>query len=207
MSTASSAQPAAASGSGRRYGHVKPVYGELTFLAGQTLPKLPDRPARVQIEQKRKLQAAEHLGEYNIWYGRYSGENSYEKAPKASTKCCLETDAGLTRADYTNPGACICLHFARGCCVYGKDCCYRHCAPNEADETQADAPHDCFGRDRHASFRDDMGGTGTWNRDCKTLYVGRMCSTPTEAQMTGARESGETRAVGGWCVRGRMLEG
>ena len=167
-----------------KYGHTKPVYGEYTFLAKKELPVMPDRPARVQVEQKRKLQQAEHLGEYNIWYHRYAGENSYEKAAAASTRVDLELDAGLTRADYTNPGACICLHFARGCCVYGKDCCYRHCAPNLSDETQVDAPHDAFGRDRHASFRDDMGGTGTWNRDCKTLYIGRMCSKPTETEMT-----------------------
>lgn len=43
------------------------------------------------------------------------------------------------------------------------------------------------------SFRDDMGGTGTWNRECKTLYVGRICATPTEAQMleTLVRHFGE----------------
>ena len=40
----------------RRYGHIKPVYGEPVFLANQSLPQLPDRPARVQVEQKRKLQ-------------------------------------------------------------------------------------------------------------------------------------------------------
>jgi len=166
-----------------KYGHHRPVYGTLQFIESQAMPVLPDRPARVQVEQKRKLQQAEHLGEYNIWYHRWSGENNYERAPRASTRCVLETDAGLTRADYTNPGAVICLHFARGHCIYGKDCCYRHCAPNANDETQMDAPHDVFGRDRHASFRDDMGGTGTWNKECKTLYVGRICCTPPEPEV------------------------
>ena len=28
-----------------------------------------------------------------------------------------------------------------------------------------------FGRDRHRTHKDDMGGTGTWSRDCRTLYV------------------------------------
>ena len=89
------------------------------------------------------------------------GESSYEKAPRAPTRVCLESDAGHTRADYTSNTAHICLHFARGSCVYGKDCTYRHCAPTEEDESNADSPHDVFGRDRHATFRDDMGGTGT----------------------------------------------
>lgn len=119
----------------------------------QSLPSLPDRAARVQIEQRRALQQAERLGEYNIWYGRYAGESNYEKAPRAATRVCIETDAGLTRADYTNPNAHICLHFARGGCTQGKDCSYRHCLPNEQDETQTDAPHDVFGRNRHGRCR------------------------------------------------------
>lgn len=115
----------------------------------QIVPRVPDRPARVQIEQRRQLQQAEHIGEYNIWYHKYTGENGFEKAPRASTRVCIETDAGLTRADYTNPNAHICLHFARGACTQGKDCTFRHCAPTEDDESQTDAPHDVFGRSRH----------------------------------------------------------
>ena len=77
--------------------------------------------------------------------------------------------------------------------MYGKECSYRHCAPTEEDETQMDAPRDCFGRDRHGSFRDDMGGTGTWNKECKTLYIGRLCATPPEERIveTLARHFGE----------------
>ena len=66
-----------------------------------------------QVEQKRALQQTEHLGDYNIWYGRYMGENNYERAPKASTRVCIETDAGLTRADYTSATAHLCLHWLR----------------------------------------------------------------------------------------------
>ena len=168
-------------------GGYRPIYGDADLIASQTPPRVPDRPARVQVEEKRKLQQAEHIGEYNIWYGKYTGENSFERAARASTRVCLETDAGLTRVDHTDPGAFICLHFARGCCIAGKDCTYRHCAPTDADETRLDgereALNDCFGRDRHVSFRDDMGGTGTWNRDCRTLYIGRVCAIPSEEEM------------------------
>ena len=170
---------------GMDYGHIAPVYQDARRTGdGLVTPVVPDRPARVQVEQLRKLQQVEHAGEFNIWYGKYMGESSYEKAARASTRVCLETDAGLTRADYTSNTNYICLHFARGCCVYGKDCTFRHCAPTEEDESSADAPHDIFGRDRHGSFRDDMGGVGTWTKDCKTLYVGRMCARPSEEAMT-----------------------
>jgi hypothetical protein len=175
--------PPAPGGAAGRYGERRPIYGTLQFIESQALPILPDRPARVQVEQKRALQPAEHLGEYNIWYHRWAGEHGHERNPRASTRVSLALDAGLTRADYTNPGAYICLHFARGACICGKDCSYRHCAPTAEDETQTDAPYDVFGRDRHGSFRDDMGGVGTWNKECKTLYVGRVCCTPPEPQI------------------------
>ena len=168
---------------------------QIQFLEqqSQTQPRCPDRPARVQVEQMRALQAAEHLGEYNIWYGKYSGERSFEKRGKAGTRVVLELDAGRTRADYTNPNACVCMHFARGACIKGHECTYRHCAPTEDDETLTDAPHDVFGRGRHGTFKDDMGGTGNWNKECKTLYIGQICCTPSEPVLTEslARHFGE----------------
>ena len=176
-------------------GEPRPKAPELQFLdqQSQSHPVCPERPARVQVTQIRKMQQAEHLGEYNIWYGKYSGERSFEKNGKASTRCSIELDAGLTRADYTNPGAPLCVHFVRGACVNGKDCTYRHCAPTEQDETNTDAPHDVFGRNRHGTFRDDMGGVGSWHKECKTIYVGQICATPSEPQMTEtlARHFGE----------------
>ena len=176
---------------------------ELSFLdvSSQTHPQCPDRPARVPGEEVRKLQQAEHIGDYNIWYGRYSGERN-ERRGKASTRCVLELDAGLTRADYTNPGACVCMHFARGCCINGRECGYRHCAPNEDDETQTDAPHDVFGRDRHGSFKDDMGGTGNWNKvrapealDTDALRVAHSCwrIRRSARHCTSARSAARTR--------------
>lgn len=179
----------------QEFGQLVPVYAKpsAALVHGSVTPRCPDRPARVQVEQKRALQTVEHAGDYNIWYGKYMGENSFERAPRASTRVLLETDAGLTRADYTGNAAHLCLHFARGDCIYGKDCTYRHCAPTEQDESQVDTPHDVFGRTRHGSFRQDMGGTGTWNKDCKTLYVGRLCGKPSEQESTEivARHFGE----------------
>ncbi len=33
---------------------------------------------------------------------------------------------------------------------------------------------DCFGRDKHSDYRDDMGGVGSFMRQNRTLYVGRI---------------------------------
>jgi len=67
----------------------------------------------------------------------------------------------------------ICLFFARGCCPYGWECEYRHTLPDEA-ETVPDTSKDCFARDKFADYRDDMGGVGSFNRQNRTLYIGRI---------------------------------
>lgn len=33
---------------------------------------------------------------------------------------------------------------------------------------------DVFGRERHSDYRDDMGGVGSFTRQNRTLYVGRI---------------------------------
>lgn len=37
-----------------------------------------------------------------------------------------------------------------------------------------DSSKDCFARDKFADYRDDMGGVGSFNRQNRTLYVGRI---------------------------------
>jgi hypothetical protein len=57
---------------------------------------------------------------YNIWYGKFIGENwsdRYFKDREASaTRCRVALDAGKTIA---GTDAYICLHFARGNCSNG----------------------------------------------------------------------------------------
>lgn len=141
------------------------------------------RPARIQLAATVRLQAVEISGDYNIWYGRYSGERGHARSAPAATRCHLDTDAGLTLADYTESKAPFCLHFARGACAYGKACNFRHRAPLDEDESTSETRVDIFGRERHASFRDDMGGVGSWARDHRTLYVGRVCVLATESEV------------------------
>lgn len=42
------------------------------------------------------------------------------------------------------------------------------------DSDRQEVPYDVFGRERHAEYKEDMGGVGSFLRDNKTLYVGRL---------------------------------
>lgn len=96
---------------------------------------------------------------------------------KAQTRVNIKKDSGLTRANTTgNPY--ICLFFARGCCPYGWECEYLHCLP-DPNNALPDSAKDCFARDKFADYRDDMGGVGSFNRQNRTLYVGRIKETGT----------------------------
>src|SRR5271154_3129246 len=133
----------------------------------------------------------------DIWYNKWAGgdrEDSYSKsvtllvpssvlvfiAPlsfvfskvKSQTRCNIKRDAGLTRANSTGMKY-ICLFFARGCCPYGWECEYLHCLP-DPESTLPDSAKDCFARDKFADYRDDMGGVGSFNRQNRTLYIGRV---------------------------------
>lgn len=74
------------------------------------------------------------------------------------------------------PEASLCLHFCRGCCSKGMRCQYKHQVPTEEDELRLSMLKDIFGRTRHGSDRDDMGGVGNFNRNNRTLYVGGVIS-------------------------------
>lgn len=149
------------------------------------------RPARRQIspaELDAIRTAAERVmytGEiYNIWYNKMScggiGEVPEGKT-KSRTRCNIARDSGYTRADMryarlapgqrADPAFC-CLFFARGCCPRGAECSFLHRLPrvHEIEEQGVDV----FGREKHGSFRDDMGGVGSMLRVNRTLYVGRI---------------------------------
>lgn len=67
----------------------------------------------------------------------------------------------------------FCIHYARGCCSQGSECSFLHRIPIPSDESRIDRTRDCFGRERHRLDRDDMGGTGSFERENTTLYIGR----------------------------------
>ncbi|KYO01574.1 RNA-binding protein, putative [Plasmodium reichenowi] len=141
-------------------------------------------PARLQITQEElnKIEYTEGSEQYNIWFGKYVTDR-YDKSIKGSStprfvakyKCNPTKDSGYTKADksYTSKQY-FCIYFARGCCAYGHNCLYKHRIPNENDELEFEASVDIFGREKFNTFKDDMTGVGTFNNDCRTLFIGSI---------------------------------
>ncbi|KAH8112656.1 hypothetical protein DFH11DRAFT_1511489 [Phellopilus nigrolimitatus] len=138
------------------------------------------KPARKQVApgEVEKKETPQTGKEYNIWYNKWAGgdrEDSYSNKTKSQTRCSIKRDQGLTRANTTGIRYC-CLFFARGCCPYGWECEYLHMLP-DASWALPDSSKDCFARDKFVDYRDDMGGVGSFSRQNRTLYVGRVKET------------------------------
>ncbi|GAA6024751.1 hypothetical protein JCM10207_008885 [Rhodosporidiobolus poonsookiae] len=152
---------------------------------GKRLVKRKPRPARQQVKPGQiEKKAPEQTGQtYNLWYHKWAGGDKYDSygaQEKSSTRVNLKTDAGYTRADGDKTPY-ICLFFARGCCPYGVECTYLHRLPSPS-HTLPDAALDVFGREKHSAYRDDMGGVGSFNRQNRTLYIGRIRETRNTAE-------------------------
>ncbi|CED82267.1 nuclear mrna via spliceosome-related [Phaffia rhodozyma] len=132
------------------------------------------RPARRQVK-KGEIQAPvqEQTGrELSMVKSGGDREDSFHTQTKSLTRCILARDAGYTRADALGTKYC-CLFFARGCCSLGSDCTFLHRLPSSS-HILPDLSMDCFGREKHAAYRDDMGGVGSMMRVNRTLYIGRV---------------------------------
>ncbi|KAG0643627.1 hypothetical protein HOY80DRAFT_345990 [Tuber brumale] len=135
------------------------------------------RPARPQVDPstfKGGEIPAQTGTVFNIWYNKWSGgdrEDKYISKSHAEGRCNIARDSGYTKADKV-PGSYFCLFFARGLCPRGADCEYLHRLPTVTDLFNPNV--DCFGRDKHSDYRDDMGGVGSFMRQNHTLYVGRI---------------------------------
>ncbi|KAI5806548.1 putative cell cycle control protein [Peziza echinospora] len=141
------------------------------------LIKKKRRPARPQVDPSTWKGGAPppQTGTiFNIWYNKWSGgdrEDKYISKSPATSRCNISTDSGYTRADKV-PGSFFCLFFARGLCPRGHECEYLHRLPTIHDMFNPNV--DCFGRDKHSDYRDDMGGVGSFMRQNHTLYIGRI---------------------------------
>ncbi|KAL4909410.1 hypothetical protein BDW74DRAFT_174615 [Aspergillus multicolor] len=134
------------------------------------------RPARPQVDPATlKSEPPPQTGTvFNIWYNKWSGgdrEDKYLSKHAAPSRCNIAKDSGYTRADKVT-GSYFCLFFARGVCPKGHECEYLHRLPTLHDLFNPNV--DCFGRDKHSDYRDDMGGVGSFMRQNRTLYVGRI---------------------------------
>lgn len=137
------------------------------------------RPARPQVDPATiKSEPPPQTGTiFNIWYNKWSGgdrEDRYLSQQHAPSRCDIARDSGYTRADKIQ-GSYFCLFFARGVCPSGHQCQYLHRLPGLHDLFNPSV--DCFGRDKFSDYRDDMGGVGSFMRQNRTLYVGRIHST------------------------------
>jgi hypothetical protein len=132
------------------------------------------RKARKQVAKRKNLnlQREEGGGDYNIWYHQYIGQDrDRNKEPEvAQTRCNIMKDSGWT-IGCTSKDPYFCLFFARGCCDKGPDCHFLHRLPTDSDLKRIPITKDCFGRNKFATDRDDMGGVGTFSRDNRTIYV------------------------------------
>ena len=107
---------------------------------------------------------------FNKWSGG-DREDSYLSQTPAVSRCNIARDSGYTRADKVT-GSYFCIFFARGLCPKGHECQYLHRLPTIFDVFNPNI--DCFGRDKHSDYRDDMAGVGSFLRQNRTLYVGRI---------------------------------
>ncbi|OKL64408.1 Pre-mRNA-splicing factor cwc2 [Talaromyces atroroseus] len=134
------------------------------------------RPARPQVDPSTvKSEPPPQTGTtFNIWYNKWSGgdrEDKYSSQTAAPGRCNVAKDSGYTRADKV-AGSYFCLFFARGVCPKGQECEYLHRLPTIHDIFNPNV--DCFGRDKFSDYRDDMGGVGSFTRQNRTLYVGKI---------------------------------
>ena len=134
------------------------------------------RPARPQVDPSTmKSEPPPQTGTiFNIWYNKWSGgdrEDKYLSKTAAAGRCNIAKDTGYTRGDKV-VGSYFCLFFAKGLCPRGQECEYLHRLPGLFDTFNPNV--DCFGRDKHSDYRDDMGGVGSFMRQNRTLYVGRI---------------------------------
>lgn len=160
------------------------------------------RPARPQIDPALiKSEPPPQTGTiFNIWYNKWSGgdrEDKYASQKAAKGRCNIAKDTGYTKADKVS-GSYFCLFFARGICKLspfpvpsfapanrdillmidvmtgpkGQDCEYLHRLPTIHDLFNPNV--DCFGRDKFSDYRDDMGGVGSFMRQNRTIYAGRI---------------------------------
>ncbi|CCF59572.1 hypothetical protein KAFR_0H01620 [Kazachstania africana CBS 2517] len=106
---------------------------------------------------------------FNVWYNKWSHGPSSSVRFVSPFRLDPTRDSGKTRAA---DDAFYCLYFARGCCVMGSKCEYLHHVPEE--ETSFNDIKDCFGRDKFAEYRDDMGGVGSFRKRNRTLYIGGL---------------------------------
>lgn len=132
-----------------------------------------------QVAEFTRRGVEEHKGNYNIWYGKYEnteGHRAYDRGKNGinpETRCVVTTDVGKTKGD-TQPSSVLCYLFAQGRCHHGPECNFLHRIPDKEFDALLEHSRDCFGRQRHGTDAEGMGGVGNFMRDSRTLYIGNI---------------------------------
>jgi hypothetical protein len=140
-----------------------------------TTTKRKVRKARIQATKQKGpvFQREEGGTDYNIWYHTHIGskrERFGVELEPATSRVNISKDSGWS-IGCSQKDPYFCLFFAKGECSQGPDCKFMHRLPTKQDEERIPITKDCFGRDKYATDREDMQGVGSFNRECKTLYV------------------------------------
>lgn len=135
-----------------------------------------DRSAKVQVkETDLPSSIPPQTGlVFNIWYNKWSQGQSGQTRFVNPFRLDTNVHPGITLGDRQGTEF-FCLYFAKGMCCLGKKCRYMHHVPEDEDALKLAAKTDvldCFGREKFAFYRDDMGGVGSFRKRNRTLYVG-----------------------------------
>lgn len=160
-----------------------------------------DRSAKVQVpESELPSSIPSQTGlVFNIWYNKWSHGSNEQKRFVSPYRLDPKLHSGLTRAD--KEGAMFfCLFFAKGMCCMGKKCQYMHHIPEEEDYARLSLKTDvldCFGREKHGTYRDDMGGVGSFRKTNRTVYIGGLSGALNNKELKPSQIEGRIRYMFG----------
>lgn len=93
----------------------------------------------------------------NVWYGKGRQAGGVLRLPAVGENAESRAHRGF-----------ICIHYARGGCL-NKECPFLHRVPRVGDTFPP--ARDCFGRERFADYKEDMGGVGQLAGENRTLWI------------------------------------
>lgn len=158
-----------------------------------------DKSAKVQVsESELPSSIPSQTGlVFNVWYNKWSQGLNEQKRFVNPYKLEPGRHAGLTRGDKQGTQF-FCLYFAKGMCCLGKRCQYMHHIPEDEDIARLSMKTDvldCFGREKFGSYRDDMGGVGTFRKMNRTLYIGGLSGALNNKQLRAPQIESRIRFV------------
>ncbi|KAF7329854.1 Cullin-associated nedd8-dissociated protein 1 [Mycena kentingensis (nom. inval.)] len=137
-----------------RQWHPKPPEVELSNAVAAVNQKKKTARKQVKHGDAVRTETLQTAKECNIRWAGGDREDSYSNKVKSSTRVNVVRDSGPIRVNVTGIKY-TCFYLARGCCSYGL----------------------LRAREKFADHWDDMGGGGSFRRQNRTLYVGRIKET------------------------------